>query len=349
MQVINEYPFFVGTYTNGGSEGIYKYLLQADGTFERIGLVAQSVNPSFLAMSWDKRFLLAVNEVSNEEKTGTIESFSINGDKLKFISRRITGGAHPCFVAVNKEGYVLAANYNGGNVGLLKMNDKGKLSDLLDIQQHSGKGSNPRQQTPHAHSAWFEPDFNRIIAVDLGTNELWFSRVDEENQKLQPLTPSKLGMSTGAGPRHLSFHPNRQWIYVLNELDNTVTKLKKNEHNNYEAIDSVSSLPPDFTPPNTAADIHISSDGKFLYASNRGHDSIAIFQLNPDDGGLTLLGHQLMHGGGPRNFSLSPDENYLVVTNKDTHNIVSFERDQNTGMLKYVSQIEAPSPVCILF
>ncbi len=349
MQKINEYPFYVGTYTKGSSEGIYKYLLQADGKFKIIGLAAKSVNPSFLAMSWDRRFLLAVNEVSNEENTGTIESFSINGDKLKFICQRITGGAHPCFVAVNKEGYVLVANYNGGNVGLLKLNEKGKLSDLLDIQQHSGRGTTPRQEGPHAHSAWFEPDYDRIISVDLGTNELWFSRVDEENQKLQSLNLQKLAMSPGAGPRHLAFHPNGKWIYVLNELDNTVTKLEKNEHNNYEVINSFSTLPPDFTPPNIAADIHISSDGKFLYTSNRGHDSIAIFQMHPDDGGLILLGHQLTHGCGPRNFSLSPDENYIVVANQDTHNIVSFQRDQNTGMLRYVSQIEAPSPVCILF
>jgi 6-phosphogluconolactonase len=349
MQNYGEYPFYVGTYIHGASEGIYKYALLVDGNLKFIRLVAQSVNPSFLAFSPDRRFLMAVNEISNEEKTGTIESFSINDNRLIFISRSNTGGAHPCFVTVNNDGYVLVANYTGGNVGLLKLDSEGNLSDLLDIQQHYGKGTSTRQEGPHAHSAWFEPGSNRIISVDLGTNELWFSRLDENEQKLIPEEPQKLEMSAGAGPRHLSFHPNGKWIFVLNELDNTVTELQKTEHNNFEVIDSFSCLPPGFSPPNTAADLHISSDGKFLYASNRGHDSIAIFQIDPDTGRLTLLGHQLVHGSGPRSFSLSPDENYLVVANQHTNNMTSFERNQHTGMLKYISQIEAPSPVCILF
>jgi len=343
------HSFFVGTYTDKVSQGIYKYLLQKDGTLKRIGLAAISVNPSFLTMTGDKRFLVAVNEINNEDGVGTVESFSITGDSLAFISRSTTGGAHPCFVGVNKSGFVLVANYTGGNVGLLKLNEKGVLTDLLDVQQHSGSGTTKRQQAPHAHSAWFELADNGIISVDLGTNELWFSHLDTEQQKLMPSEPQKLSLAPGAGPRHLVIHPNNKWIYVANELDCTVTLLRTTETGMYEKGGSVSTLPIAYTESNTCADIHISSDGKFVYVSNRGHNSIAIYDVNVRDGSLKLLGHKSTLGKGPRNFALSPDENYLLVANQHTNNIVSFKRDKTTGLLKYISQIEAPTPVCIQF
>jgi len=343
------YSFYVGTYTDHMSEGIYKYILQKDGRLKSLGLLAKSVNPSFLTMSDDKRYLLAVNEISNEEGVGTVESFSISPDSLSFISRSKTGGAHPCFVNTNKSGYVLTANYTGGNVGLLKLNKKGELSDLLDIQQHTGKGTSERQEAPHAHSAWFTTDDKTIISVDLGTNELWLSQLDTSLNKFHALDPYKLKMADGAGPRHLVFHPNNKWIYVLNELDCTVTVLHKTEKRQFKKGLSFSSLPQAFTEKNTAADIHISSDGKFVYASNRGHNSIAIYRVNSHDGSLKLLSHEATHGSGPRNFSLSPDENYLLVANQHTNNIVSFKRDKMTGSLDYVGEIEAYSPVCILF
>lgn len=342
------YSFFVGTYTDGASQGIYKYELQKDGSLERIGLAAFSDNPSFLAMSADRRFLVAVNEI-NQDGSGNIESFLIEGDSLKQISRSSSGGAHPCFVSVNKSGFVLTANYTGGNVGLLRLNTQGSLTPLLDVQQHSGKGTTQRQEAPHAHSAWFEYNGLKVISVDLGTNQLWFSQLDTAARKLLPSNPYKLNMAPGAGPRHLAFHPNGHWIYVVNELDATVTLLVKSDDGTYKVSDSISTLPSDFSEPNTCADIHISSDGKFVYASNRGHDSIVIYEVNAENGQLKWLGHQGTHGSGPRNFSLSPDENYLLVANQYTHNIASFKRDKNTGLLAYVAQIDAPTPVCILF
>ncbi len=342
------YAFFVGTYTDGESKGIYKYLLQNDGTLKRFGLVAISDNPSFLAMSVDKRFLVAVNE-TNIEGAGTVESFEITGDSLAFISRSSSGGAHPCFVTVNETGFVLTANYTGGNVGLLRLNEKGELTGLLDVQQHTGKGTTERQDAPHAHSTWYLPDNNDIISVDLGTNAIWFSHLDIGTQKLLPSDQHILKMNPGAGPRHLVFHPNGKWIYVLNELDNTVAIVQKSDKGTYENSVFISTLPIGYSEPNTSADIHISSDGKFVYASNRGHNTIVIYDVNTADGSLSLVGHQPTHGIGPRNFSLSPEDEYLVVANQYTNNIVSFKRDKTTGLLKYVSQIEAPTPVCILF
>ena len=342
------FPFFVGTYTQGESQGIYKYLLLKDGTIKELGLVAKSDNPSFLAMNKEKTILLAANETSHEN-TGTVESFFIDTNRLEFISRSSSGGAHPCFVCVNKNGYVLAANYSGGNVGLLHLNKKGELSGLLDLQQHSGKGTTERQEAPHAHSAWFYKDSDEVISVDLGTNELWFSHLDTVQQKLVPDDPYTLQMKAGAGPRHLAFHPNGKWIYILNELNCTVTLVQKSDEGTYTIGPSVSSLPRDYSEANTAADIHISSDGKFVYASNRGHNSIAIYEVDPANGTLYPIGFQKSKGDGPRNFCISPDGRYLLVANQHTNNIVSFKRDKISGLLNYIDQIEAPTPTCILF
>ncbi|MFT5749001.1 MAG: 6-phosphogluconolactonase [Ancylomarina sp.] len=349
QQDSNSYSFYVGTYTDKKSEGIYKYKLDKDGHLKSLGLVAKSENPSFLAMSDDRKYLLATNEISNEAEVGTIESFSVLNDSLSFINKSTTGGAHPCFVSINPSGYVLTANYSGGNVGLLKLNSKGELSSLLDIQQHSGKGIGDRQQAPHAHSAWFESSNNSVISVDLGTNELWFSQLDTSLQKLRDIDPYKLKMAVGAGPRHLAFHPNYKWIYVLNELNSTVSLVLKTDKHQYNKNLSYSTLPKAYTEANYPADIHISSDGEFLYASNRGHNSIVIYSVNQSNGSLSLLNHESTHGKWPRNFTISPDGKFLLVANQYSNNIVSFKRDKSTGLLNYVAQIEAYSPVCILF
>jgi len=341
--------FYVGTYTGGKSQGIYKYKLKTDGTMILVGLVAKSENPSFLAISSNRNHLIVCNEIADSLGNGTIESYRIEEDTLLFISRRSSGGAHPCFVTANKKGNVLVANYNGGNIGLLQLGENGMLSDLLFVEQHTGKGTTVRQDKPHAHSAWFTPNGFGVIAVDLGTNELWFSEINKEGNKLVPQDPQKLAMADGAGPRHLTFYPDKPWIYVLNELNNTIALVQKNENGTYEILDTIATLPNDFKEFSKAADIHISSDGKFLYASNRGHNSIAIFSVNAENGQLVLISHESTRGDEPRNFSLSPDENYLLVANQNSNNIISFKRDKTRGLLTFISKIEAFKPVCILF
>ena len=348
MQKKNAYTFFVGTYTNGDSEGIYKYLLEKDGTMKRVGLVSVSDNPSFLTMSVDKKYLIAVNE-TNHNGAGTVESFLIKDDRLVLISRSSSGGADPCYITTDERGFVLVANYNGGNLGLLRLDKSGELSALLDVEQHTGSGTTNRQKGPHAHSVFFEPEGSEIISLDLGTNELWFSHLNTDVPQLIPSGRAKLKLHPGAGPRHLTFHPNGKWIYVVNELDCTVTIVRKHENRNYETGASISTLPDAFKKGYSCADIHITSDGKFVYASNRGHDSIVIYEVAGEDGSLSLIGHQSTNGETPRNFSLSPDDNFLLVANQSTNNIVSFKRNESTGLLTYVTQIEAPTPVCILF
>ncbi len=345
----NTNTFYVGTYTDKESKGIYKYAINNEGMLTEIGLVATTDNPSFLALSNDKKYLLAVNEV-NKDSIGYVSSYGIKNDSLEFINKSSSGGAHPCFIAVNKQGYVLSANYTGGNVGLLKLNQNGELSHLLDLNQHEGKGTTDRQEGPHAHSAWFEPeDDASVISVDLGTNELWFSKIDANSDKFIASEPQKLAMATGAGPRHLTFHPNKKYLYVLNELDNTISLVQKSETGGYQIQQTITTLPENFTEFSKSADIHISSDGKFVYSSNRGHDSIAIFAVNDTNGNLTLLGFESTKGKTPRNFSLSNDENYVIVANQDSNNLVSFKRNNATGLLTYISEIKAPTPVCILF
>ncbi|WP_299668102.1 lactonase family protein [uncultured Polaribacter sp.] len=339
--------FYVGTYTKKESKGIYKYSISKNGKLKNLGLVAALTNPTFLAKSKDKKVLFAVGETSSE-KVGLIRSYQIHTDSLQLLSKQETGGSGPCFVAVNDKNYVLTANYGGGSVGLLKANSKGELAPILNIQQHEGNGTTDRQKAPHAHSTWFHPTKNEVISVDLGTNELWFSTIDETKNELVLTNQKALKMADGAGPRHLTFHPNNKWIYVLNELNNTVSLVKEKE-NRYYIENSITTLPTDFTAYSKAADIHISKDGKFLYASNRGHESIAIFKVNPKNGSLKNVGYESVLGKHPRNFSLSPDNNFLLVANQDSDNIVSFKRNPKTGELTLVDEIFAPTPVCVLF
>jgi 6-phosphogluconolactonase len=341
------YSFYVGTYTQNDSKGIYKYEISSEGKLHKIGLVAEMVNPTFLVKAKDNKTLFAVGEI-DENGTGFVKSFRIEKDSLQLISKEESGGAGPCFVALNDDNYIVTANYGGGSVGLLKADASGKLSSLLNVQQHTGKGTTSRQEGPHAHSAWFHPTKKELIAVDLGTNQLWFSTIDEVKNELVLTNQKTLEMAEGAGPRHLTFHPNNKWIYVLNELNNTVSLVKEKE-NTYYIESSIATLPEDFTAYSKAADIHITKDGKFLYASNRGHESIVMYEVNPENGTLKTIGFQPVLGKHPRNFSLSPNEDFLIVANQDTNTIVSFKRNSKTGKLTFVSEIAAPMPVCILF
>jgi len=340
--------FYVGTYTKNDSksEGIYKYSISKEGKLFKIGLAAKTENPSYLAKSFDGKTLLAVGEI-NRNENGFLKSYAIKKDSLVFKSESKSGGANPCYININENNNVLVANYSGGNVGLLKLNSDQKLTELLYVQQHLGKGTTKRQQLAHAHSVYFHPVTNDIISVDLGTNQLWFSQINGDEKQILS-QPNTLNMEVGAGPRHLDFHPNKKWMYVLNELNNTVSVVKFIDKN-YKIVQSISTLPKEFTDFSTSADIHISKDGNFLYTSNRGHDSITIFEVNKENGELKWVGFQSVLGKTPRNFSLTPDNTFLVVANQDSDNLVSFKRNSKTGMLAFVSEVYAPTPVCVLF
>ncbi len=342
----DSYDFYVGTYTGGDSRGIYKFSLDADGIIIKHGLSALTENPSFLAWDAAGKYLLAVNETGPE---GSIEAYKAEGDSLVLTGHAPSGGAHPCYVSLNKQGYVLAANYSSGTVGLLRLGPHGELGGLLDISNHIGSGTTERQQSPHAHFASFDHSGLGVIAVDLGTNEIWFSVLDTIRNNLVADSQEKLAMEEGAGPRHLALHPGGEWLYVINELNSTVTLVKKEDGGLYSRGPSYSTLPERFADDNYCAHIHITTDGRFVYASNRGHNSIAVFETDSETGALRLISHSPSGGKWPRNFSLTPDEQYLVVANQHTNNIVSFLRDTENGFLEAVDTAGVADPVCVRF
>ncbi|WP_276169046.1 lactonase family protein [Zobellia alginiliquefaciens] len=343
-----KYQFFIGTYTYEESEGVYMYSINSKGYLSKKGIVAKTDNPSFITKSHDGQYLLLVNE-NGGNNVGTIESYAIHDETLSLLDKKTSGGMSPCFININQQGHVLTANYGSGSIGFLQLKSTGKLSNLLYVQQHTGKGSNIRQEGPHAHSVWFEEDENNIISIDLGSNKLYFSKIDYANKKLIYRKQHKLTMPAGSGPRHLAWHPNKKWFYVINELSSTISLIKKTDNVSYEIDNSISTLPKTYKLPNTSAEIIISSDGEFIYASNRGHNSVVIFKVNHTNGRLTAIRHESVRGVGPRNFVLTPDENFLILANQKTNSLVSFKRNKTNGLLSYIDQIMAPTPVCILF
>ena len=331
------FVFYVGTYTNGESEGIYKYLLEENGNIKFLGLVAKTENPSFLTFTEDEKYLLAVNELTS----GTVTSFKVNPDSLISISKSPSGGKDPCHVMVNQEGDVLVSNYSSGTLGLLHIDDKGLLSGLLYVEDHNSEGV-----IAHTHSAQFINGSDTVISADLGTNELWFSIL--KNDKLGPANQKTLEMPDNSGPRHFVQCCNGRRIYVVSEFGNTVTFIEK-EGEKYKVKKSFPTLPKGFKGKSYSADIHFSPNGEYLYTSNRGHNSIAVFKVDEKSGFLKLIETTSVHGNFPRNFSISPDGKYLLVANQKSGNIVVFKRNNKTGKLNYVSEIKSYTPVCILF
>jgi len=347
--------FFVGTYTGGGSEGIYSYSLNpVTGKLTDWGVAAKTENPSFLAFSADKNFLLAVNETKDEHNhnMGYIGSFLINKNEhhLKLINRVPSGGADPCYVSVNQFNYVLAANYTGGNVALFRLDESGRLSESVDIEQHYGHGPNKvRQMEPHVHSAFFEPLSDRVFVSDLGTDQVSVYLLDKASSKLVNASAPSINIIPGSGPRHLAFHPALKIVYVVNELSNDISVVTLNKDGSFRIIETVSTLPAGNSKPSNCADIHISRDGRFLYASNRGFNSIAIFSVDSASGRIKLIGEEPTRGDFPRNFTLSPNEDFLLVANQNSQDIVSFRRDKQSGKLRFADQVKAFKPVCLLF
>ena len=339
---MKSYPFYLGTYTNEASEGIYKGKLHADGTFDTLKLAAVSQNPSFLSFAHDKRVLLAVNEV-DANGLGAMESFIIDNESLRRVDSAISGGAHPCHLNVNTKGEVLMANYTGGNIGLLKVNENGQLSELLDAVQHIGLQSE-NDKKAHAHSVWFTGNEQEALALDLGLDQVYVYNI--KDQKI--VVMDSLAMVVGSGPRHLVYHPKYAMAYVVNELNSTVTVLGKLE-GHWEILNTVSTLPADFNGKSYCADIRISADGRFLYASNRGHNSLVIYQIGEQGKALEPIAYEPVKGKWPRNFALTADGAFLVVANQHTNNLVAFKRDANTGLLQFTDELKGESPVCILF
>lgn len=355
-----KYVFYVGTYTENGSKSKGIYTFRYDATTQEItplGLAAETTNPSWLALHPNGRFLYAVNELQNYKgpNSGGVSAFSIDlsTGKLTFLNEVPTRGADPCYITVDKTGkYVLVANYTGGSVASFPISDDGKLGEASAFVQHTGHGPNPkRQEGPHAHSIDLSPDNQFAMVDDLGLDELLVYKFDAAKGTLTPNDPPFAKLDPGAGPRHFALHPSGKFAYVISEMHSTITAMSADlKAETFHTLQTISALPKDFKGQNDDAEIHIHPNGKFLYASNRGHDSITVFAINPSKGTLTLVEHASTQGKTPRSFEIDPTGTLLFAENQQSNNIVIFRIDQATGKLTPTGKVlEVDQPVCLKF
>jgi 6-phosphogluconolactonase len=355
-----KYIFYVGTYTEDGSKskGIYAYRFDAHtGQITSLGLAAETTNPSFVAPHPNGRFLYAVNEVGNYKgpNSGGVSAFSIDHatGKLTFLNEVASRGADPCYIIVDKTGkYVLVANYTGGSIAIFPALEDGKLGEASAFVQHTGHGTNPsRQEGPHAHSIDLSPDNHLAMVDDLGLDELLVYKFDSAKGSLTPNDPPFAKLDPGAGPRHFALHPSGKFGYVISEMQSTVTTFSNDPATGtLHRLQTISALPKDFHGENDDAEIQMHPSGKFLYASNRGSDTIAVFAIDPSKGTLTPVEYTPTQGKIPRSFEIDPSGNFLFAANQKSDNIVVFRIDAKTGRLTPTGQVlNVASPVCVKF
>lgn len=349
-----EQTLYVGTYTSGKSEGIYVYRLNmSTGELSHLNTVKNVVDPSYLTLNRKKRLLYAVNEVSQFEGTasGAVSSFSIDPKTpdLKFLNQKPSKGGSPCYVTLDRtENFALVANYESGNVSVLPIKNDGSLGDAVSVVQHAGSSVNrDRQLGPHAHCIVLDRSNRYAFAVDLGIDKVMIYRFDSRAGTLT--NHGAVEMKPGAGPRHLTFHPNNRYAYAINELDSTMTTLAYDSNRGVlQPKETVSTLPAGYSEPSYCADLHVSPSGRFLYGSNRGHDSIVVFAIDKRSGKLTLVEHVSTGGKWPRNFTIDPTGTFLLAANQRSDSVVTFRIDPTTGRLKPTGHnAEVPTPVCL--
>ena len=351
---------YVGTYTGPKSHGIYAFRLSPAAntpSLEPLGLAAEAEQPSFLAIDASRDLLFALNESGswNGQPTGSVTSYAIDRStgKLSKISETPSAGTAPCHLLLDRTGRnLLVANYSAGNVALIRVGADGHLGAPRAVQQHRGQSVNPsRQEGPHAHAVTLDPAERFLFVCDLGIDRVMIYRFDAAKGTLVPNEPAFASLKPGAGPRHMAFRPDGRFAYVVNELDSTITVFAYDAGRGMlKEIQSVTTLPAGFTGRSTTAEILVHPNGRLLYASNRGHDSLARFTIDPESGRLTATGHHPTGGKTPRHFGVDPTGTLLAMGNQDTDSIVLARIDQATGALTSSPQFaSAPSPVCQVF
>ncbi|MEP7075839.1 MAG: lactonase family protein [Acidobacteriota bacterium] len=354
LDSMKEMLVYVGTYTSGGAKGIY--LLKFDlvsGALSLVKTIGGITEPSFLALDTDQRYLYAVNELVefNGKPGGAVSAFSIDRKDggLKFIDQVASLGGAPCnLIGTKNNKFVLAANYMGGNAAVFPVRADGGLGESVSLVQHTGTGPNKdRQEAAHVHSVTLDAHERFAFVADLGVDKIVIYKFDAGTGKLSH--HSDFSAKPGSGPRHFTFHQNGKFAYLINELACTITVLS------YDAsagalteIQSLPTLPADFTDQNTCADIHIHPSGKFIYGSNRGHDSIVSFAIDEKTGKLTYIEHTATGGKTPRNFAIDPTGKFLLAANQNSGSITVFAIDTETGRLSATGKkIDIPAPVCL--
>ncbi len=356
-----EMLLYIGTYTSSGkSEGIYVHKFDpASGKLTPLHTVKGVAEPSYLTIDKDRKYLYAVNELLEYEgkKAGAVSAFAIDKKtgNLQFLNRRTSLGGAPCFITTSEnQKFVLVANYLGGNVSVYPVEKDGRLGASVDLAQHTGIGPNKdRQEAAHAHSITLDRNNRFAFAADLGIDKLMIYRFDDKTGKLTPNEAQAFYQTKpGAGPRHFTFHGSGKYAFLINELDLTVTSLAYDEKlGTLKEIQTVPTLTADvLTAGVTCADIHVSPNGKFLYGSNRGHNSIVSYRIDENTGRLEYIEHTPTGGKKPRNFVIAPGGKFLLVANQDSDNVVVFRIDEQTGKLQSTGiTAQVPVPVCLKF
>jgi 6-phosphogluconolactonase len=350
---------YVGTYTGAkpaDSKGIYLFELDLpSGKLTPRGLAAEVNSPSFLAIHPNHRFLYAVNESDQfkGQKTGAVSAFAIDAKtgKLTLLNQQPSGGEGPCHLVVDREGkHVLAANYGGGSACVLPIGSDGKLGKATAFVQHEGSSVNKeRQEKPHAHSIHLDPENHFAIVADLGLDKVMVYKYDAVKGTLKPNDPPAATVPPGSGPRHFAFHPKGKYAYAINELKSTVTAFQYDPKEGVlKPVQTVTALPKGYKKPSWTAEVQVHPSGKFLYGSNRGHNSIAVFGIDSKTGKLTPIGHQDKDIKTPRNFGMDPAGTVMLVANQDSGSIVVFRIDPKTGRLTPTETVvKVPKPVCV--
>ncbi|OHD49312.1 MAG: hypothetical protein A2096_09900 [Spirochaetes bacterium GWF1_41_5] len=340
---------YFGTFTRQStSRGIYTAELNPEsGAVSTPVLAGETENPSFLALHPSGDFLFSVCEFTSENgiKYGGVKSFKIHKDgTLSEINRQPFGMRGPCYVSTAQNGSVLlAADYQAGSIASYPVSEKAEINPALSVVQHSGNSLHPkRQNAPHAHSIYQAPD-GFILACDLGIDRIKIYRLSGQGSLD---AHSEVLIEPGSGPRHLAFHPAKGYIYLINELNSTITVFSY-QKGGLKEIQTISALPADFSGPNTSAEIAVHPSGNFIYVSNRGHESIAVYKVNAEDGTLCLSGFIPCQVKTPRHFALSPCGNFLIAAGMDSNTAAVFR--VNNGIPIFLNCVEIPSPVCVLF
>lgn len=353
----DESRIYIGTYTGKTSRGIYTAAFDAgSGKLRAPELAAETTNPSFLALHPRKRFLYAVGEMDSFEgkRTGVVTAYELGSTgKLKFLNHKASEGTGPCHLSVDATGrWVLVANYGSGSVAALAIEPDGRLGASGAMIQHQGSSINrERQAGPHAHYIAPDPRNAFVLSCDLGLDKVLVYRLGEQKPVLVPNDPPFAKITPGSGPRHLAFHPDGRHVYLANEMASTVTVFEyETRTGTLKEVQTMPMLPPEFKGQTTAAEVQVHPSGKFVYASNRGHDTLAVFAVDPKTGKLALVQHQSCGGHTPRHFALDPSGSWLLAANQDSDNIVVFRVASDSGRLTPTGQeVKVGAPVCIVF
>jgi 6-phosphogluconolactonase len=352
-----DYLVYFGTYTGAKSKGIYVSRMSDEGKLSAPELAAETANPTYLVVHPNKKFLYSIGEVSKfgDRKAGSVSAFRIDAKsgKLTALNSQSSGGTGPCHIDIDRKGKCLVvANYGGGSVEALPVQSDGSLGEPGTFVQHAGTSADKsRQEGPHGHCIVFDPTQKFAVACDLGLDKVLVYKVDTSKATLTANDPAFAAIAPGSGPRHIAFHPNGKFAYVINEMSCTMTALAWDRKGGaLTEVQTISTLPEPVKKGYSTAEVYVHPSGKFVYGSNRGHDSIVVYACDEKTGKLTLVEHQPTQGKTPRHFGLTPDGKFLLAENQDSGTAVVFRIDPKTGKLAATGdKIEVGAPVCAVF